>query len=108
MTDESNRTPAQQRAYDRFKPKPGQEIQTVYPDRDARNADWPKVSWDIAPYRSPEFMAQIISMGLTLEQFKRLPIYQFAVDGGLIVGDRWQGGDMHSGQEPHGEGATEE
>lgn len=55
-------------------------------DADLENADWTKTTWDLPPYKSPEFMAMI---GNDLEAFKKLPVYKHAVDAGLIHDDEW-------------------
>lgn len=49
------------------------------------NADWPKQTWDLPPYKSPEFNVIVID----LENFRRLPVYRHAVANGLIVNDTW-------------------
>ena len=60
------------------------------PDADPENADWTKQSWDLPPYRSREFFAQ---MGETLDlaQFRTYPVYLNAVKNGWIVNDEWRG-----------------
>ena len=48
-------------------------------------ADWPKTTWDELPkFDSPEFLVGLDFQGLTLEQFKKLPVYKFAVAAGKI------------------------
>jgi hypothetical protein len=54
-------------------------------DADLENADWTKQSWDLPPYRSAEFMAQVQD----IEAFKQSPVYKNAVDQGLIIDDEW-------------------
>ena len=63
----------------------------IEPDREPHNADWTKRSWDLPHYKSPEFMAQLQAMDMSLAQFRRLPVYRFAVEQGLIKNDRWVG-----------------
>lgn len=46
-------------------------------DADPRNADWPKRSWDLPPYKSEEFMEYMRATGRTLEQFRQTPVYLF-------------------------------
>lgn len=61
-------------------------------DADPMNADWTKCTWDLPPYKSEEFMRFLKSS--TLEDFRKLPIYIFAVQQGVIVNDEWVG-DNH-------------
>lgn len=51
------------------------------------NADWTKQSWDLPPYKSDEFNALVPD----LDEFRKLPVYKFAVKKGLIVDDEWVG-----------------
>lgn len=52
----------------------------------AENADWiKKGSWDLAPYKSKEFMETCHN----LEAFKKTPTYKWAVERGDIVDDEW-------------------
>ena len=53
-------------------------MSTIYPDADLRNADWTKATWDLPPYKSPEFMALLQRLGITLAKFKTLPVFQFS------------------------------
>ena len=50
---------------------------------DAWNADWTKQSWDL-PFQGPDDLQNlrdfIRSSGMTVEQFKRLPVYRLNVD----------------------------
>lgn len=45
-------------------------------DEPLENADWTKKTWDLPPYNSREFLDQLKFMGMTLEQFKKLPVYK--------------------------------
>ena len=54
-------------------------------DADSESADWTKQSWDLPPYRSAEFM----SLFPDLDAFRKLPVYQYAVESGLILDDEW-------------------
>jgi len=63
----------------------------LHPDEDETNADWTKQHWDLPAYKSVEFMRSFESSGMTLEQFRALPVYKFAVKRGLIVDDEWCG-----------------
>lgn len=54
-------------------------------DADIANADWTKQSWDLPPYKSPEFMALVPD----LDQFRKTPAYNHAVESGLIMDDEW-------------------
>ena len=51
------------------------------------NQDWTKRSWDMSPYKSEEFM----KTHRDLKAFRKLPVYIFAVERGLIVDDEWVG-----------------
>lgn len=44
-------------------------------DADAMNADWAKRTWDLPPYKSPEFMNFLRFTGSTLDQFRNTPVY---------------------------------
>ena len=61
----------------------------ICPDANVQNADWTKQSWDLPPYKSPEFLGLLERLGMTLEQFKELPVYHHAVRTGKIVNDIW-------------------
>jgi len=63
----------------------------LYPDNNPNNADWTKQQWNLPPYKSPEFNSGLVASGLTLDQFKKLPVYLSAVKRGLIVDDEWKG-----------------
>ncbi len=60
-------------------------------DQDLHNADWTKQSWDLPPYKSKKFNDYLKTSGMTLDSFKRLPVYRSAVRKGLIVNDEWAG-----------------
>ncbi len=49
------------------------------------NADWTKTTWDLPPYKSPEFMVLVND----LDAIKKLPVYLHAVRTGVIVNDEW-------------------
>lgn len=49
------------------------------------NSDWTKQTWDLPPYKSPEFFATIKD----LDAFRKSPVYNSAVKAGLIVDDEW-------------------
>lgn len=53
-------------------------------DADLNNADWTKMSWDLPKYKSKEFMDFLKSSGITLEQFKKLPVYKYNIKNGNI------------------------
>lgn len=55
-------------------------------DDSIENADWTKTTWDLPPYKSAEFFAQV---GADLNSFRRLPVYAAAVASGLIHDDEW-------------------
>lgn len=48
-------------------------------------------SWDIPPYRSGAFFEWLENNFMTLGEFKRSPMYERAVEEGLIVDDEWAG-----------------
>lgn len=58
-------------------------------DANPLNADWTKRTWDLPPYKSKQFMRLL--KGSTLEDFRKLPVYLFAVEKGVIVDDEWVG-----------------
>jgi hypothetical protein len=60
-------------------------------DSDPYNADWTKRTWDLPPYKSKEFMLLLTSWKMTIDHFRRLPVYKFAIDQGLIANDEWIG-----------------
>lgn len=60
-------------------------------DEQLENADWPKRTWTLPPYKSEEFMARLSSWGMTLDGFRSLPIFAAAVESGLIDNDEWVG-----------------
>ena len=60
-------------------------------DAQLHNADWTKQSWDLPPYKSEEFMEKLDNMDMSLEHFKTLPVYEFAVENGIIEDDEWVG-----------------
>lgn len=57
-------------------------------DADLANADWTKQSWDLPPYGTAEFYEAIGGVD-QLEAFKKLPVYNHAVELGLIHDDEW-------------------
>jgi 8-oxo-dGTP pyrophosphatase MutT (NUDIX family) len=65
------------------------ELETISPDADLHNADWTKQSWDLPPYKSPDFMQQMQEEDL--EHFRQTPVYKHAVEAGLITNDEWTG-----------------
>lgn len=62
-------------------------------DADPRNQDWTKRTWDLPPYKSEEFNRFLAAQEMSLEQFRKLPVYEFAIDKGLIKNDTWVGGE---------------
>lgn len=56
-------------------------------DADLHNSDWLKTRWDLPPYKSPEFF-QVIAPA-DLDAFRKLPVYNHAVEQGLILDDEW-------------------
>jgi len=64
------------------------DLEEFSPDADLTNADWTKQSWDLPPYLSPEFF-DAIGGPQNLEGFKQTPVYNHAVEQGLIIDDEW-------------------
>lgn len=58
-------------------------------DRDPDNADWVKRSWSLPPYKCEEFMRYLRAACMTLDGFRKLPVYAYAVARGRIVNDEW-------------------
>jgi hypothetical protein len=48
------------------------------------NADWTKTKWDLPKYKSKEFYDWLKRMNMTLEQFKKLPVYKSNLKSGNI------------------------
>lgn len=63
------------------------ELRTVTLDDSSANADWTKTTWDLPPYKSPEFNAQLPD----LDWFRNTQTYKGAVASGLIHDDEWVG-----------------
>lgn len=61
----------------------------IYPDDDRENADWTKMTWDLPPYKSEKFF--MIVPEDELEDFRKSPVYKFAVLQGVIKDDEWVG-----------------
>lgn len=51
----------------------------LYPDRDLINADWTKQTWDLPVRSLPELRAYLQDHGITIAQFKALPVYRLNV-----------------------------
>ena len=66
--------------------KKKEEISKMVLNIDAipENADWTKKSWDLPKYKSKEFYRILKSMNMTLEQFKKLPVYKWNLKAGNI------------------------
>lgn len=66
------------------------------PDAELTSSDWTKQSWDLPPYMSKEFLAQVPD----LATFKRSETYKNAVENGLILDDEWVGDfiEQHQGE----------
>lgn len=60
-------------------------------DANIENADWPKRTWNLPAYKSEEFYIELVLEHMTLAQFRKLPVYKFAVRNGLIKNDEWTG-----------------
>lgn len=48
-------------------------------DADLTNADWPKQSWDLPVSTVGELRRHLKAQGITIAQFKRLPVYRLNV-----------------------------
>jgi len=53
-------------------------------DANIENADWTKQTWDLPKYKSKEFMDWLKSSGMTLTQFRKLPVYKINLANGKI------------------------
>jgi len=53
-------------------------------DANLEDADWTKRTWDLPKFGSDEFNQFLKDSNQTLEQFKKLPIYKWAVKRGEI------------------------
>jgi len=62
----------------------GGKIMVVNIDANLENADWSKRTWDLPEYKSDEFYRLLKSMNMTLEQFKKLPVYKWNLKAGNI------------------------
>lgn len=58
-------------------------------DTEPRNAHWISSLWNWPPYKSDEFREELRFRELTLAEFRELPVYQLAIENGLIVKDEW-------------------
>jgi len=64
--------------------KPGEEAKVLNIDAILENADWTKQSWDLPKYKSKEFYDWLKFSGMTLIQFKKLPVYKLNLANGTI------------------------
>lgn len=48
------------------------------------NADWTKQTWDLPKYKTKAFYDWLKFFGMTLTQFKKLPVYKFNLKAGKI------------------------
>ena len=53
-------------------------------DANLNDADWTKKTWDLPEYGSKEFEEFLKRSDQTLESFKKLPVYKWAVEKGTI------------------------
>jgi hypothetical protein len=60
-------------------------------DEDLINSDWLKSKWNLPSYKSFKFMEILHRDKKSLDQFKQLPVYKWAVKNGLIKDDEWTG-----------------
>jgi hypothetical protein len=56
------------------------EPRTIILDDDLDNADWTKQASDVMAESPEELRAMLASIGMTVEQFKALPVYRRNVD----------------------------
>ena len=70
---------------DRVMTKDAEKLPVIRPDEGIENADWTKQSWDLPPYKSPQFMTLVSD----LDHFRTTPVYKHAVNNGLIYDDEW-------------------
>ena len=64
--------------------KVNEKVEPLNIDANLENADWTKQSWDLPKYKSKEFMDWLKSSGMTLEQFRKLPVYKINLANGKI------------------------
>lgn len=58
----------------------GTSIIMIFPDKELHNADWTKRTWDLSQIKSKRLLLQYLSRhNYDLEDFKKLPIYQYAL-----------------------------
>lgn len=55
---------------------------TINVDADPRNADWPKRTWDLDIHSIEELLEYLDDRGMSVTDFKKLPVYQLAVERG--------------------------
>lgn len=56
-------------------------------DGQLHNADWIKMErdeWELPEYKSEEFYDFLERNDMTLEEFKELPVYEVAIEKGII------------------------
>jgi hypothetical protein len=52
----------------------------IYADASGENADCTKGTWDLGLHTAEELRSWIAAQGMTVESFKRLPVYRRNVD----------------------------
>jgi hypothetical protein len=52
----------------------------ILADERAENADWPKRTWDLQIENKTDRLEYLKAMGMTVEQFKKLPVYRWNVE----------------------------
>jgi hypothetical protein len=63
-----------------------ERLKIAMTDGDPWNVDLTKRTWDLLPpYRSKEFMDYLKARGMTIEQFKTMPVYIHALRHGIIT-----------------------
>ncbi len=67
-----------------FREKAMKKEQIYNIDSNLNDADWTKQSWDLPEYGSKEFNNFLKESGMTLEKFKKLPVYKWAKQRGEI------------------------
>jgi hypothetical protein len=52
----------------------------ILADERPENADWPKRTWDLPIENKIDRLEYLKAMGMTVEQFKKLPVYRWNVE----------------------------
>ena len=52
----------------------------ILADERPENADWLKRTWDLQIENKTDLLEYLKAMGMTVEQFKKLPVYRWNVE----------------------------